>query len=363
MPLIWCSISGHGFGHASQVVPVLNELGRRYPNLQVVLRTTVPDHFFTHRLTVPWERSVQEQDVGCVQRGPLHIDIGATWQAYQEFHGSWERRVAEECEVMKQYAPNLVLSNISYLALEAGSRSSIPAIAFGSLAWDHVLQELADSHNPEHGSIIGHIREMYKRADLAIRLAPALPMDSFPRHLDVGPIGHDASVDQHASLHNIRKTGNGPLVLVALGGVPLTTLPFETIDQLSPYQFLMDMPLPSQYARLISAQDVTNSFAQLLGTADIILSKPGYGTVIEAVAQGKPLVYVRRYNFADEGPVVDFAHQYGRAYELSKQDFFGGAWREALDAVQTLPFPNKGLPASGIGAAADIIASYLFQYN
>ena len=32
MPLIWCSISGHGYGHAAQVAPVLNALGRLMPN-------------------------------------------------------------------------------------------------------------------------------------------------------------------------------------------------------------------------------------------------------------------------------------------------------------------------------------------
>ena len=32
MPYIWCAISGHGYGHAAQVVPVLNAL---VPSCQV----------------------------------------------------------------------------------------------------------------------------------------------------------------------------------------------------------------------------------------------------------------------------------------------------------------------------------------
>ena len=55
MPLIWCSISGHGYGHAAQVVPVLNALGRLVPNLKALLRTTVPAGFFEPRLAIPWE--------------------------------------------------------------------------------------------------------------------------------------------------------------------------------------------------------------------------------------------------------------------------------------------------------------------
>ena len=141
---------------------MLNELGRRLPTLKVLLRTTVPAHFFANRLTVPWELSVQEQDVGCVQQGPLTIDVPATWRAYHDFHDSWDRRVFEEVAVLQQYDPVLMLSNISYLALEAGSRAGIPAIALGSLSWDHVLHEFVDPHRPEHGHIVAHIHEMCK---------------------------------------------------------------------------------------------------------------------------------------------------------------------------------------------------------
>lgn len=359
MPRIWCAISGHGYGHASQVVPVLNELGRRYPSLQVLLRTTVPEYFFTHRLTVPYELSSQAQDVGCVQQGPLKIDVSATWQAYQDFHNTWEQRVAAETTMMKQFAPDLVLSNISYLALDAGACAGIPAIGLGSLSWDHVLHELMDQEHPEQVQIIDHIRKMYSRAEFAIRLTPSLPLESFTRHQDVGPIGHISSRESRKSADNIRKEFNGPLVLVALGGVPLDSLPFTTLDQLSPYQFLLDLPLSQTFSRLRSSQDVSLTFTQLLEASDIIVSKPGYGTVIESVAIGKPLVYARRCNFADEGVLTDYAHRYGRAYELPKEDFFAGNWREALQAVQILPAPSEAPPESGVFAAADMIASYL----
>ena len=33
MPVVWCSISGHGFGHAAQVVPILNELATSKSNV------------------------------------------------------------------------------------------------------------------------------------------------------------------------------------------------------------------------------------------------------------------------------------------------------------------------------------------
>ena len=39
-------VSGHGFGHASRDIEVLNELGRRRPEVGVVLRTSAPRWIF-----------------------------------------------------------------------------------------------------------------------------------------------------------------------------------------------------------------------------------------------------------------------------------------------------------------------------
>ena len=80
MTVVWCSISAHGFGHAAQLMPILNELGRVIDDLHVILRTQVPADFFQRHLQVKWEQQVAQQDVGCLQRGPLDIDVEATWE-------------------------------------------------------------------------------------------------------------------------------------------------------------------------------------------------------------------------------------------------------------------------------------------
>src|SRR5438309_10844219 len=82
------------------------------------------------------------------------------------------------------------------------------------------------------------------------------------------------------------------------------------------------------------------AFGQLLDSADLIVTKPGYSTVVEAVAYQKPVVYVRRYNFADEGLLVDYLHRNGRAAELSAGDFTSGQWEEAL---------RRGEATGGVG--------------
>src|SRR2546422_2053280 len=60
MKRIWCAISSHGFGHAAQAVPVLNELGRRVSGLMAILRTSVPARFFEASFKIAWEGSEAE---------------------------------------------------------------------------------------------------------------------------------------------------------------------------------------------------------------------------------------------------------------------------------------------------------------
>jgi hypothetical protein len=89
------------------------------------------------------------------------------------------------------------------------------------------------------------------------------------------------------------------------------------------------------------------------------MTKPGYGTLVEAVALQTPLVYVRRYNFADEQPLVDYLHRYGRGIELSLEHFIHGNWQEALQQACLLPLtPGPALPITGASDAATRLAPY-----
>jgi hypothetical protein len=188
MKRLWCSISSHGFGHAAQMVPVLNELGRRVPGLTALLRTQVPARFFEGRLRIPWEVSAAPQDIGCVQRGPLAIDVEATWAAHRRFHADWERMVEAEAQAIRFYEPALVLSDISYLAIEAGAGTKTTVVGLCNLTWDGVLAMWHESDRDERLQLIERIKQSYRSADLMIRLAPGIPMGAFRTIADVGPV-------------------------------------------------------------------------------------------------------------------------------------------------------------------------------
>ena len=360
MSMIWCAISGHGFGHAAQVVPVLNALGDLVPGLRAILRTTVPASFFENRLTLPWEHSLAQQDIGCIQDGPLTIDVDATWVAHQHFHETWNARLANEVAAMQAASPALVIADTPYLAIEAGSCAQIPTVALVSLTWDIVLKEYCHATDHSHQQLIQRIRKSYANADMALRITPAPTIDAFSNVIDIGPIASPAAPERHRLASALNLVPNEKTVLVGFGGIALTSLPFEHMEQLHKYRFLIDSPVPPGYSRIHSIKTLPFSFKTLLASVDLIMTKPGYGTIVEAVALQQPVLYVRRYNFVDEQPLVDYLHRYGRGMELSLDDFVKGRWEAALRTVPDLPTPTTPPPsATGAADAATVLARSL----
>jgi len=360
MPLIWCAISGHGFGHAAQVVPVLNALGSLVPDITAILRTTVPASFFQDRLKIPWILQTVQQDVGCIQDGPLTIDIEKTWAAHERFHETWDDRLSDEVSAMQAASPALIIADTPYLAIEAGFRAQIPTVALANFTWDLVLKDYCQASDHSHQQLIQYIRDSYAKADKALRITPAPEMDAFSQMVDTGPIASPASPERDRLASALALAPNERTVMVGFGGIPLKSLPLQQMEQLRPYRFLFDGPVPHGYSRIHSTTTLPLSFKTLLASVDVIMTKPGYGTIVEAVALRQPVVYVRRYNFADEQPLVDYLHRHGRGIELSLDDFTLGNWEPALQQILTAPFPTLPPPSpTGAAEAANFIAQQL----
>ena len=364
MPLIWAAISAHGFGHAAQVVPVLNALGRLVPDLRVILRTTVPASFFKDRLVIPWELSAVQQDIGCIQDNPLTIDVEATWREHERFHATWTDRIQHEVTAMKAARPNVVLADTPYLALAAGKAAAIPTVALASFTWDLILSEYVAPPPINRSALLHAIRQSYAQADVALRIIPAPKIDIFHRIDDIGPIAEPACSARDQLAEALALAPGERTVLVGFGGIPLTSLPFADLERLTGYRFLFDGPILPGSTKFVSTHSLPFSFKTLMASVDIIMTKPGYGTIVEAVELQQPVVYVRRFNFADEPPLVDYLHRYGRGIELAIDDFMEGRWEPALQQALASPVPSlPAPPPTGAAEAAALIAQQFGNFG
>src|SRR2546428_13713095 len=98
------------------------------------------------------------------------IDVAATWAEHRRFHEQWEDKVAAEVRAIRSVKPAFVLSDISYLAIEAGARAAIPAIGLCNLSWDGILKLFFEPGRHEQVDVIRRIQELDRLADLMIRI-------------------------------------------------------------------------------------------------------------------------------------------------------------------------------------------------
>ena len=71
MASIVFSISGHGFGHASRQIEIINALGACAPDLCIAVRTSAPRWLFDRTVRVPIDLTSAVCDTGVVQISTL----------------------------------------------------------------------------------------------------------------------------------------------------------------------------------------------------------------------------------------------------------------------------------------------------
>ncbi len=264
--------------------------------------------------------------------------------------------MAIESAALAAAAPTMVLADTPYLALSAGKHTGIPAIVVASFTWSDVLR-CFDTSPSEHQNIVSAIERSYADADMALRIAPGLSLSGVRKVVDIGPIAEPARSQREQLRSRLGITESERLILVGFGGIPLQTLPWDQMERIEGYHFLVDgLERASPHIHPLSS--VPFSFKTALASVDVVMTKPGYGTILEAVALGLPVIYVRRYNFADEAPLVKYLHDHGRGQELTRGDFASGNWRPALEAIAGVRTTTGHALMTGVVDASKALLKY-----
>ncbi len=354
---IWCAVSGHGFGHFSQIAPILERLAVRIPELTLHMAGSVSAVLLRKTLRMPFSLDSRPRDVGLVQRDPMTVDRAATAEALRALHGDWEHRLEEEKTALAAWSPDLVLADIPYLTIAAAADLGIPVVAVASLSWDHVLAAYFSLESAETHGWWQTMRQAYARATLALLPAPAILGDTFPVTESIPPItvrGRERRSELRQVL-GLDPADRRPMVLVSLGGIPGRTAPVSALAREERFHWLLDVAVSTNPGHLHALDALSDwPFADVTASVDGMVSKPGYGTAVLTTANRIPFFYVRRYTFPDEPPICQWLERHARAVEMDRETFQSGAWYEALRELMARPVPPS-IPMNGAERATEII--------
>jgi L-arabinokinase len=100
-------------------------------------------------------------------------------------------------------------------------------------------------------------------------------------------------------------------------------------------------------------------YEDLVGAAEGVVTKPGYGIVSECIANDTAILYTSRGHFPEYDVIVEEMPKYARTAFISHDDLFAGKWESAIDKLRAQPKLKKKPETNGAEVAADILLKAL----
>jgi hypothetical protein len=348
MPHLLVAITAHGFGHVAQTAPVVNALRQRLPQLRLTLYSSLPHRFLAGRFAGDFTHIAHSPDVGMCMKDALEVDIAASGRAYRHYHRHWEAAVATEARLLVSHAPNVVLANVPYRILVAAARAGIPALAMCNLNWLDIYRHFC-AGLPESTSISEEILDAYRSARAFLQPTPHMPMPGLENCVAIGPVAR-IGIDRRAAIcQALGLSTECKLILVSLGGVA-TQISLAEWPPLADVRWIVPSSWNPHRHDMITLESLDMDFIDVLRSADALITKPGYGSFVEAACNSVPVLYAPRHDWPEESFLVDWLHEYGRCLPIQRAQLQQGDFSSVLEPLFSLP-PRAPVIPTGIDDA------------
>lgn len=352
------AISSHGFGHLSQVAPAVIALKQLLPNIKITVRGAFDSARIKARIPCVDVIDATSDDIGMVMQDAVTIDTQASVAALQVFHQDWAHKVEQLAQYLIRTKVSLVLADVPYLTLAAAQRAHIPAVALSSLNWADIFADsLGAAVEP---ALLQQIRAYYQYPKYFLQCAPTMPMTWLNNRKLIGPVCSPGIRRRHTIIDKARLEANSWLVLVGMGGVPLdlTMTHWPTHIASRNVHYLVNKELCGSHPNTLDAEALGFAYGDLITSADLVITKPGYGMFAEVACSGVPAIYVERKDWPETKALTDWLHAVGHCQSVTYAQLKDGSFVQAMaDLLQQGKYP--AVLASGNQEAAKLLFELL----
>ncbi|MEP6783861.1 MAG: hypothetical protein ABI983_09335 [Acidobacteriota bacterium] len=338
-------ISGHGFGHASRAIEVINQLIDRRPDLRIIVRSSVAPWLIERTAHRSVELSPMVVDTGVVQIDSLTLNAAESIARVEKFMSTFDARVAEEVSFLRQHHARAVVADLPPLGIAAAHAAGLPAIALGNFTWDWIYEHYAGG-----AGVADRIGEVYRDVTLALRLPMWGGFATMPVIRDLPFVARRSKRDPAEVRAALGIPIDARVALGSFGGYGVEGLDVHAIETMRGYQVLLPGMIDetAMYARGYRYED-------LVRAVDVVVTKPGYGIISECLANDTALLYTSRGDFREYQVLVDAMPSFLRCGFIDHTDLFAGRWASHLDALFAQPAPPARPATDGAEVAADML--------
>ncbi len=349
-------ITGHGFGHAIRATQVIQALP---PDLPLMIKTTAPERLFRAELKGrDFEYIAAEYDCGCLQSDSVTVLRRETLTRYAEIAKRNAARLPEEIAFLRQHGVRCVASDVPPFPFLAAREAGIPSLAIANFTWHDIYSEYVETDGD--AALLRQMAAEYASATVACLTPLSVPTvgDVFPNRDYVPLVARRGTPKRAALTQALGIPSDKRLALLYLGGWGLD-IDWAGLQQWTDWVFLLDKPLPQAVSNVCAFDARQWPYADVAASVDAVISKAGYGTLTECIANSVPLIYLPRTGFVEHEALVLGMTKWGGGVEIAEVDFFAGEWGSALRAVLTA-CPDPNVYATN---GAEVIARKLMEYH
>ncbi len=368
-------VSGHGFGHASRTIEVINAVLANRPETRIGVRTSAPRWLFDLTVKGKIAFSTLECDTGVVQVDALTLDEADTIRRAWAFHSDLVSRAASETRILREVGAGLIVGDIPPLAFAVSAASGIPSIALGNFTWDWVYADYPRVRLAP--SLLPAIRGAYAKGSMALRLPMAGGFETFSNVKDIPMIARHATRTRQEVCKLLRLPADKPIVLMSFGGHGLQGLDTDVLAKFKKYTVVAaanqpvgrtrkEPPLAARKGAFVRVNEeamynVGVRYEDLVGAADAVVTKPGFGIISECIANDTAMLYTSRGHFPEYDVLVEEMPKYLRTAFIGQDELFAGKWETPLRKLLAQPKPKnyKKPDTNGAEVAAELLLKAL----
>ena len=363
VPAVFFYISGHGFGHASRQIEIINAFGALDQGATgIVIRTSAARWLFDRTLRVPCPFIGGEVDPGVVQIDSLRLDEAATLARAADFHAGLVERAGAEAALLREHDARLVVSDAPALGCAAAAAAGVPSVLCSNFTWDWIYQGYGATDD-----LILRIREAHGKAEAAWRLPMHGGFEGFAHIEDVPFVARHARFHREETRRRLKLPADTPLALSSFGGYGVDDFDTSRLDCFDRVGIVLtgrlaDRPPAHPAIWFVNEHELYGSglrYEDLVAAVDVVVTKPGYGIVSECIANETAMLYTSRGRFVEYEVLVEEMPRYLRCRFISQQDLLAGRWREPLDRLLAQPAPPERPATDGAGVVARWISDRL----
>jgi hypothetical protein len=348
-------ISHHGYGHTTRMAALAKEFNQF--GVFVYIRSAKPDYLFQDLNPYLYEKEDTICDVGVKHKKNLEPDIVATRLSLLQLMGKRQEIIEREVAFLRKERVDLIITDIPWLPVEAGTYAEIPVFAISNFDWLFIYDKLF-ANQIDLKPVLNTIYGLYQRVDYAFRLplSSTKSMGSFRKIEKTGLLAaykypnpdlkKFLGIDSHIPVLSCSFGGEGEMNLnwknmcSAFPGIVISTKELEDIPNYK--------KVPADF-----------DFSSLISISDILLTKPGYGSFAEAMQSGTYLIYFPRKDYPEEEVLIKGISHYPQKMELDRLNLSVSDWQNVFYNALSFAGPRKIIPNKNKQVAALILQRYI----